>query len=104
MEPDVAALGSLLIMHFLHATTVQNLNRELPVYLAKVADISPQYDPLQWWRINSTELPFWSAGLHKVLLIHPSSAAAERAFSLLNINFSDQQDHSIQDYVELSLI
>ena len=104
IKPDAAALNSLLIMPFLDAATMHKLKEELPLYLAKAADISPQYDPLQWWRMNSTELPSWSAALRKVLLIQPSSAAAERVFSLLNANFSDQQDHSLQDYVELSLM
>ena len=54
--------------------------------------------------MNSTALPFWSAALRKVLLIQPSSAAAERVFSLLNASFSDQQEHSLQDYIELSLM
>ena len=36
--------------------------------------------------------------------MQPSSAATERAFSILNSSFKDQQDHSLQDYVETSLM
>ena len=104
IKPDAAALDSVLIIPFLDGATMYNLKQELPVHLAKAAEISPQYDPLQSWKMNSMKLPFWSAPLLKVLLIHPSSAAAERVFSLLNAKFSDQQDHSLQDYVELSLM
>ena len=34
----------------------------------------------------------------------PSSSAAEQVLSLLNANFSDQQDLFLLDYVELSLM
>ena len=39
--------------------------------------------------------------LQKVLLIQPSSAASERVFCLLKASFTEQQDCSLQDYVEL---
>ena len=36
-----------------------------------------------------------------ILLVQPSSASSERVFnSLLNSSFKDQQDCSLQDYVE----
>ena len=34
--------------------------------------------------------------------VQPSSAAAERAFSFLNSGFNDQQEQSLQDYIEAS--
>ena len=40
----------------------------------------------------------------KFLLIQPSSAAAERVFSLLKASFGDQQDSCLQDYVQASLM
>ena len=104
LQPDANALDCLAVIPFLDAATLQDLKRELPVYLAKVADISPDYDPLQWWRMNSTSLPAWSAALHKVWVIQPSSAAAERVFSVLNAMFHEQQEHALQDYIELSLM
>ena len=39
-----------------------------------------------------------SAAVKQVLLVQPSSAAAERAFSLLSAAFSDQQDSALADY------
>ena len=56
-SPQKAAELQPDAMPFLDAATLQDLKRKLPVYLAKVADISPDYDPLQWWRMNSTSLP-----------------------------------------------
>ena len=104
MQPSATALDCLAVIPFLDALMLQNLKAELPIYLTKAADISPDCDPLQWWRMNSTALPYWSAALRKILLVQPSSAAAERVFSLLNSSFNDRQYESLQDYIELSLM
>ena len=39
-----------------------------------------------------------------VALIQPSSGAVERVFSILTNTFGTQQDHSLQDYIEASLM
>ena len=38
------------------------------------------------------------------LLLQPSSAAAERVFSILSNSFNSQQESSLEDYTELSVI
>jgi len=40
----------------------------------------------------------------KILLVQPFSAAVECAFSLLNSGFADQQEQSLQDYIEASVM
>lgn len=45
-------------------------------------------------------LPCWSNAVKKVLTIQPSSAAAERVFSLLNSGFGDLQENLLKDYIE----
>ena len=45
----------------------------------------------------------WAEATRKVLLLQPSSVAAERVFSLLFNSFSSRQDSSLEDYVELSV-
>ena len=40
----------------------------------------------------------------KVFLLQPSSAAAERVFSVLKNSFGEQQIHSLQDYIESSVM
>jgi len=40
----------------------------------------------------------------KILLVQPSSAAVERVFSLLNSGFVDQQEQSLQNYIEASVM
>ena len=37
-------------------------------------------------------------------LIQPSSAVAERVFSILNNTFTDRQDNTLQDYLESSVM
>ena len=77
--------------------------REELAYLAKTADVSPDFDCLKWWERNCGDLPNWSSAALKVLLVQPSSAAAERVFSLLSDSFSDRQQN-LEDYVEASLM
>ena len=39
-----------------------------------------------------------------LLLLQPSSAAAERVFSILSNSLNSQQESSLEDYTELSVI
>ena len=38
------------------------------------------------------------------LIGQPSSAAAERVFSILNSSFNDQQEHTLVDYLQASVM
>ena len=60
--------------------------------------------PLAWWARQEHSLLHWSASVRKIILIQPSSAAAERVFSLLKASFNERQDGAHQDYVEASLM
>ena len=77
---------------------------ELPSYVAKADDISSELAALEFWKLNATDLPLWSSAVKKILAIQPSSAAAERAFSLLNLGFGDLQGYSLKDYIEVSIM
>ena len=81
-----------------------DLKAKRPLYLAKAADTDSSIDALDWWKINMNYLPKWVSALQKVLLIQPSSAASERVFTLLKASFAEQQDCSLQDYVESSIM
>ncbi len=48
------------------------------MYLAATEDISPEVQVTDWW---ITEIPAWSEACNLILLVQPSSAAAERVFS-----------------------
>ena len=55
-----------------------NLKSELFEYQEKAADVSQDMDVLDWRKRHKGDLPG-----HLVALVQPSSAAAERVFSLL---------------------
>ena len=38
---------------------------------------------VEWWRQNEDNLPHWVGAVKMVLLLQPTSAAAEQVFSLL---------------------
>ena len=61
MQPNAAALDCLSVVPFLDTVIIGKLKTELPSYLAKAADISPNFKPLQWWQMNAEGLPHWSA-------------------------------------------
>ena len=48
--------------------------------------------------------PAWAAAARKVVIVQPSSAAAERVFSMLKSSFRDQQDNSLQHYIRLLIL
>ena len=107
IQPTAASVDELKVYPFLNEQTIlDNLKSELSVYMAKAAGVTPvpAAEVLTWWKNHSNELPHWSDALKKVLLVQPSSAAAERVFSILKSSFGPQQDHSLQDYVESSLM
>ena len=45
----------------------------------------------------------WVALVRKLLLVQPSSAAAERVFSFLN-TLSARQERALEDYIEASVM
>ena len=104
MKPDNTMNDSLMIFPFFTHAIIDKLKTELPTCVAKAADVSSDMDPLEWWKLHSSELPSWSSAAKKALLVQPSSGSAERVFSLLKSSFGDQQDLSLKDYIEASLI
>ena len=57
-----------------------------------------------WWKRSEKVLPNWSSTCKSVLLVQPSSAAAERVFLILSNSFTDRQEHSLKDYIETSVM
>ena len=66
--------------------------------------VTTEEEKVKWWCQHVERLPRWSAAVKQVPLVQPSSAAAERAFSLLSAAFSDQQDSSMADYLQASVM
>ena len=106
-QPTAASVDELKVFPFLNDPNIlTNLKSELSVYLATAAGVTPftVTEAVTWWKNHSNELPHWSNSLKKVILVQPSSASAERVFSLLKASFGPQQDNSLQDYVQSSLM
>ena len=100
MQPDCTAVDALSAFPFFDQSKLQDLKTELPHYLAAVEDISPTYDPMEFWKTHELSLHSWAEAAQKVLLVQPSSAASERVFSLLNSSFGHQQNSALQYYIE----
>ena len=82
----VENVRSLRIFPFLDSDrTIEALQTELPAYIAAAdgTDITEDDKKVRWWSLRQNDLPAWADAVRKVLLIQPSSAASERAFSLL---------------------
>ena len=108
-RPNAGDVDRIRDVPFLNdAMVIQSLKDELPAYVVKADelrnDFNPQVDTLQWWKDVSPELPSWSATVTKLVLVQPSSAAAEQVFSLLVTMFGDQQHDALEDYVEAALM
>ena len=102
IQPDCAAVDSLSAFPFFDQSSLDDLKVELPSYLAAVEDISPTYDPLEFWKTHELSLNCWARAARKVLLVQPSSAASERVFSLLNNSFGHQQNCSSRLHRDIS--
>lgn len=79
-----------------------------PTYIVKASQIPDEFDTLSdswpWWKSVAQELPAWSSAIQKIAVVQTSSAAAERAFSMLTTMFGEQQHEALEDYIETSLM
>ena len=83
--------------------TIDGLKSEIPTYMAAIEDVSTDINPVAWWKRHAMELPKWANAFRLVLLVQPSSAAAESVFSIVQ-RFTAQQQSSLEDYLELSVM
>lgn len=107
LRPTAASVEELRRFRFLdNDAIIQGLTAELPRYLAVAdgADLQTEEEKLQWWSRNEANLPNWSSVVKKVLLVQPSSATAERVFSIMNNFFTNQQDAALEQTVEASVM
>ena len=104
MNINTQAVESLAVFPFFDAVELQHLKTELPNYIAACEDVDSSHDVCTFWKNRKQTLPHWSAAACKVAVIQPSSAAAERVFSVLNGSFSDTQNSSLQNLIETSVM
>ena len=79
IQPTAITIDSLSVFPFLSSVSTLNaLKGELAQYISLTEDLSSDFDPLRWWKLNKSVLPTWASCAQEVLCIQPSSAAAER--------------------------
>ena len=102
LKPTAIDMDAFKAFPFLTTELIEGLKCELPEYLATAED---QIDVVEWWKQNEQNgrMPHWTETCRLVLLVQPSLAAAERVFSLLNA-FTSQQESSLEDYLQLSIM
>jgi hypothetical protein len=103
----------LTLFPFFDAPTVALLVAGLPAYIARVAatplarDADGDFTYERWWADCEGEagLGDWFSAATKVLILQPSSAAAERIFSMLKALMGDQQQaRALEDYQEAAIM
>ena len=104
VKPQNVALNSLLVLPFVTEPIMAQLKEEYPQYAAAAEDLSTDCEIVTFWNLHANSIPIWKENAAKVLLLQPSSAAAERVFSILKNSFGDQQLSALEDYLEASLI
>ena len=57
-----------------------------------------------WWKSHGEQFKTWLEAFKLIVLVQPSSASAERVFSLLANSFSSQQESALEDYIQLSVM
>ena len=100
IKPTGTDVDKLKVFPFFSLSRTKNQVACLFIWQRLEVCVSAEMNKLEWWKIHENELPKWSSACKQVLLIQPSSGAAERVFSLLVNSFTDQQTRLLEDYVE----
>jgi len=103
-KPTAASVDGLKAFPFFKGDVLNALKLELPSYLAAADGTPREVNALEWWNHNKSTLPQWSQAFNKVILVQPSSASAERVFSILKRQFTQYQNSALQDYVEVGVM
>ena len=107
LKPTNALVESLRAFPFLDSdTTNDGLKAELPAYLASAEDvvIPIEEKKVELWCEHEEQLPRWASAVKQVLLVQPSSATAERVFSILKASFNEQRNCALVDYLQASVM
>lgn len=89
--------------------TISALSNEWPIY-KNLADVQSclwsmtAKEVAAFWELNQRECPTWFRCAQDLLLGQPSSAAAERVFSVLESSFSGQQMTTLRDALEVTVM
>lgn len=103
LRPTANDLDKLAHFPFLKPK-IPSLKAELPSVLAACEGVHHSVNPIDWWKSHGEQFKTWLEAFKLVLLVQPSSASAERVFSLLTNSFSRQQESALEDYIQLSVL
>ena len=89
-----------------------DLERDLPLLLAAAHGFTADHgsvddfteSALGWYKNHSSEIGAWAEASLIVFSFTPSSAAAERVFSLLKALFGSDQDAALADHIQGSMM
>lgn len=106
LKPTPEEVSALRVFPFLdNDGLIAGLQKELPPYMAEAEGVRLQDgEQMVWWYNHRQCLPSWSAAARLLSLVQPSSASAERVFSLLQAAFNDQQSSTLTDELEASVM
>ena len=80
------------------------ISSELPTYITQ-ASLSPAgIDILDFWKSCKLLIPTWVSGFRRLAALQPSSAAAERVFSILENVTTNSQSALLEDSLEVTLM
>ncbi len=97
-------MQELVSLPFVTAPERLLITVEVNAYLA-LGDAVVEADNLcAFWLRHKAQLPILYTKAMIAALIQPSSGCVERVFSLLRNLFNDRQDHTLQDYVQGSVM
>ena len=103
LQPGIASVDQLRRIPMLNSDAhILSLKDELPAYLVAVAQVQKCENRLSWWS-EQNHLPNWQKAARIVFSLVPSSAAAERVFSLLQAATSPSQGSLLDDNLEAML-
>jgi len=107
------AVQPLVAIKFITKELVNSMVQELAEYQL-VCDEASTWTTLtyqqrlekieDYWAVKRTKLAAWTEFARTCMLLQPSSACVERAFSILKYIFTDQQRTSLGDLIETTLM
>jgi len=105
MQPDATTIDNLNIFPFLNSKSVlDSLKAELTTYLAKSADVDPNLAVSNGGNRMKVLSHVGQLLLARSFLCSLHQQLQNMFFSLLNASFNEQQHHSLQDYLETSIM
>ena len=60
LKPTSSDLSSLSAFPCFDSEAIEGMKSELPTYLAAAEGVAQQFDPCEWWKCHSADIPMWA--------------------------------------------